>query len=75
MKSCAKTVVVEQASEGAPSIEKSITDLSSVTSALSCLDGAHSSRVILLWRDDRGCGHVFGLSMRVLTLAGSDVVR
>ena len=24
---------------------------------------------------DRGCGHVFGLSMRVLTLAGSDVVR
>jgi transposase len=31
MKSCAKMVVVEQASEGAPSMGKSITDLSSVT--------------------------------------------
>jgi len=31
MKSCAKTVVVEQASEGAPSIGKSITDLGIVT--------------------------------------------
>jgi hypothetical protein len=25
--------------------------------------------------DDRGCGHVFGLSMQVLLPAGPDVVR
>jgi hypothetical protein len=26
----------------------------------------------LLWRDDRGCGHVFGLLMRVMTPVGPD---
>ena len=36
---------------------------------------ARLSRVILLWRDDRGCGHVFGLLMRVMTPIGPDVVR
>ena len=29
----------------------------------------------LLWCDDRGCGHVFGLLMRVMTPVGPDVVR
>jgi hypothetical protein len=28
-----------------------------------------------LWRDNRGCGHVFGLLMRMLWSAGPDVVR
>ena len=43
--------------------------------ALSCLDGARCQGVLRLVALGRGCGHVFGLSVRRIGSAGPDVVR